>query len=87
VAAAPTPKTWAFYLATTKGNKAEREVRLYGGFREFAGTPVFDLDALERMRPKLAPGRTGRFEKTEATLGVAAAVTPSAAGRPTGSRS
>jgi hypothetical protein len=30
-----------------------RDVRLYRGFREFAGTPVSDPDALERMRAKL----------------------------------
>jgi hypothetical protein len=28
--------------------------------------PVFDADALKRMRAKLAAGRTGRFEKVPA---------------------
>jgi hypothetical protein len=54
-----TAETWAFYLATTKGNKMEREVRLYGGFRDFAGTPVFDLDRLEEMRADLTKGVDG----------------------------
>jgi hypothetical protein len=46
-------------------------VRLYAGFREFAGTPVFNL-VLEVMRKHLAGapgvplGRTGHFEKVQA---------------------
>jgi hypothetical protein len=55
-----TAETWAFYLATTTGHAAERAVRLYGGFREFAGMPVFDPDALEAMRAKLRPGLVGQ---------------------------
>ena len=55
-----TRETWAFYLATTTGHAAERAVRLYGGFREFAGQPVFDPDQLELMRKFLREGRTGR---------------------------
>jgi hypothetical protein len=67
-----TRETWAFYKATTTGSKPEQQVRLHGGFREFAGTPVFNLDVLELMRKHLAgaagvpQGRTGHFEKVEA---------------------
>ena len=56
-----TKETWAFYLATTTGHPAERHVRLYGGFRDFAGQPVFDPEQLEKMRRFLKPGQTGRI--------------------------
>lgn len=56
-----TRETWAFYKQTTKGSPAERHVRLYGGFRDFAGDPVFDADALEAMRSQLVAGETGWF--------------------------
>jgi hypothetical protein len=59
-----TVKTWAMMRAQIKGHAAEVAVRLHGGFREFAGQPVFDLDALERMRKHLAKGRMGRFVPT-----------------------
>lgn len=59
-----TKETWAFYKQTTGGSQAEREVRLYGGFRSFSGTPVFDLDNLEKMRAGLEHGRIGTIEAT-----------------------
>ena len=50
-----TAVSWQRYLDKTAGfNKAERHVRLHGGFRDFASTPVFDLDRLEEMRKYLA---------------------------------
>lgn len=58
-----TKASWAYYLTLPAGSKAEREVRLYGGYRDFSGQPVFDLDSLERMRVHLRPGRMGRFEE------------------------
>jgi hypothetical protein len=57
-----THKSWQGYLdKTERFNKMERHVRLYGGFREFAGEPVFDLDALEEMRGMLEQGESGWF--------------------------
>lgn len=60
-----TRETWAFYRATTRGHPAEVAVRLHGGFRDFAGQPVFDPESLERMRVSLKPGRVGRFEEVQ----------------------
>lgn len=58
-----TKNSWAYQLSLPAGSKAERLVRLYGGHRDFAGTPVFDSDCLEKMRVHLKPGRMGRFEE------------------------
>lgn len=54
-----TIETWAWYLANTAGSPAERAVRLFGGFRQFATSPVFDPDALERLRELLRDGVRG----------------------------
>lgn len=60
-----TRQTWAFYKATTMGSPTEQMVRLYGGFRDFAGQPVFDLEVLESMRPELRAGKSGSFVKAD----------------------
>lgn len=54
-----TLKSWALYQQMTAGSEAERQVRLYGGFRDFSGSPVFNPDAIDRMRPALRQGRRG----------------------------
>jgi len=56
-----TAATWAWYLHSTTGSPAERAVRLYGGFRQFALSPVFDPAALEMLREMLRPGVNGAF--------------------------
>lgn len=56
-----TKETWAFYLKTTTGSEAERQVRLYGGFRSFNAAPVFNQANLEKMRAGLQEGATGRI--------------------------
>lgn len=57
-----TKLSWAGYQATfSTFSKIEREVRLYGGYRDFNASPVFDLDSLERQRANLRPGRRGWF--------------------------
>jgi hypothetical protein len=57
-----TKQTWAFYQAQLAHfSSAERAVRAHGGFRDFASTPVFDLDALEAMRVHLTEGIDGFF--------------------------
>ena len=53
------PEDTAFYAAQTFSSDAERQVRLFGGFADFSGKPVFNLTALERMRPGLTPGEDG----------------------------
>lgn len=63
-----TKQTWEFYLANTTGNPALRHVRLYGGYREFSGTPVFDPEALEQMRPAIQPGISGVIQRKGAPL-------------------
>ena len=55
-----TRQTWAFYQTQLAHfSSAERAVRAHGGFRDFASTPVFNLDALERMRKYLTKGVNG----------------------------
>jgi hypothetical protein len=50
----PTAKSedLAFYQSANFASEAERAVRLGGGFRDFAGTPVFRLDRLEEQEPR-----------------------------------
>jgi hypothetical protein len=48
-----TQQTWAYLLSRTWGSVAERHVRLNGGFRDFAGSPVFDHENLEILRQYL----------------------------------
>lgn len=54
-----TAQTWAEQLQHTAGSEIERQVRLYGGFRDFANSPVFSLENLERMKAGIEAGRTG----------------------------
>ncbi len=49
----------ALYRTRQFKSEAERQVRLYGGFRDFSGTPVFNLANLERMRQQLEQGISG----------------------------
>lgn len=63
-----TKQTWAEQKQHTAGSKAERLVRLYGGFRSFNGAPVFDEDAVELMKKKLRLGRLGAFIDQEARV-------------------
>lgn len=61
-----TTATWAQQQANARiaaANAAQLEVRLHGGYRDFAGQPVFDLDAVEAMRASVRPGKIGRFIK------------------------
>jgi len=51
----------AWYDSHVYNSEAERRVRRYGGFADFSGTPVFDLEGLERQRPNLIDGETGRL--------------------------
>jgi hypothetical protein len=48
-----------WYASQTFNSEAERSVRLGGGFADFSGTPVFDLQALEQQADNLR-GRRGR---------------------------
>lgn len=50
-----------WYSSQTFNSEAERAVRLGGGFADFSGTPVFDLQALELQQPYLEDGQLGRF--------------------------
>lgn len=52
-------KSW--YRSHIYNSEAERRVRLFGGFADFSGTPVFDLIGLERQRANLIDGETGRL--------------------------
>lgn len=49
----------AYYAAQTFASEAERSVRLFGGFADFSGQPVFDLAAMESMWSELTDGETG----------------------------
>jgi Terminase large subunit, T4likevirus-type, N-terminal len=49
----------AYYEAQSFASEAERAVRLFGGFADFSGTPVFDIAALERQRAGLSDGVDG----------------------------
>lgn len=49
----------AYYHSQTFSSEAEKRVRMFGGFADFSGLPVFDLQALERMRARLMPGQSG----------------------------
>lgn len=60
-----TAETWAFYLATTGGSPAERMTRLYGGFRTFSSQPVFDPEAIEKMRGHILAGQKGCIVEDE----------------------
>ncbi len=51
----------AWYHAQTFNSDAERTVRLGGGFADFSGTPVFDLQALEAQKPGLEEGMHGHL--------------------------
>jgi hypothetical protein len=53
-----------WYAQMTFSSDAEREVRLFGGFRDFAGQPVFDQAGLEAQRPQIVPGRIGSIRNT-----------------------
>lgn len=57
-----TPAEIAFYRQQRWASEAEKQVRLHGGFRDFNGQPVFNLDNLERLRAGLAAGRSGIIE-------------------------
>lgn len=49
-----TAKTWAMLQASFQHfGEVEREVRLYGGYRDLNTSPVFNLAALERQRENL----------------------------------
>lgn len=48
-----------WYASRTFASEAERQVRLGGGFQDFAGTPVFDPEALAVVKPGLIAGETG----------------------------
>lgn len=58
-------KKW--YHDRTWSSPKEKKVRLYGGFEDWVGDPVFDPEALERMNlladeiNRRSPGRTGRI--------------------------
>lgn len=57
-----TIEAWDRQQATTAGySSVEREVRLHGGYREFSGQPVFNMEMLQKMRSKLAAGESGWF--------------------------
>lgn len=62
-----TLKTWANYQVTTGKMFAPvvQAVRLHGGYREFAGNPVFDPEALETLRAKLQKGESGWFVEVD----------------------
>lgn len=45
------------YASITTASEKEREVRSKGGYSDFAGSPVFDIAALNRLRP--ADGESG----------------------------
>jgi len=55
-----------WYESQSFNSDAERAVRLGGGFADFSGTPVFDLQALERQKPNLREGEDGSFVKVPA---------------------
>lgn len=55
-----TVESWALYQQMTSGSPVEREVRLFGGFRQFSGSPVFDLEAVEKQRANIQVGETGQ---------------------------
>lgn len=50
-----------WYQSQTFNSSAERAVRLSGGFADFSGTPVFDLEQLEESKSQLADGEDGMF--------------------------
>jgi hypothetical protein len=50
-----------WYTSRRFGSKAEKAVRLGGGFRDFAGQMVFDEEGLELQRRGLAEGRDGQL--------------------------
>lgn len=55
-----------WYSSQTFNSEAERSVRLGGGFADFSGTPVFDLQALEAMKAHLRAGEDGTFARVKA---------------------
>lgn len=59
----------AYYRMKSYASEAEKTVRLYGGFRDFAGYPVFDPAALGRMRDGLMDGETGRLVRRKERSG------------------
>lgn len=57
-----TIQTWERQQATVRHYpKVEREVRLYGGYRDYNGSPVFDQEALALMRADLRAGEPGWY--------------------------
>jgi len=55
----------AWYRGRKFNSEAEKLVRLGGGFRDFSGTPIFDLNRLEEQRQNLLDppeAMTGGFE-------------------------
>lgn len=56
-----------WYASQTFNSEAEKRVRMRGGFADFAGSPVFDLEAVERQRPGLEDGQVGSFVYVPAT--------------------
>jgi hypothetical protein len=54
-----------WYASQTFTSDAERQVRLFGGFADFSGTPVFDAESLERMKPFLIDGEQGTLRLKE----------------------
>lgn len=63
-----TPASWALYQQMSAGSEAERQVRLYGGFRDFTGSPVFHPDQLERMRQFIRRGQVGNIAERPKTI-------------------
>lgn len=64
-AASESDRRW--YHDRTWSSPKEKKVRLYGGFEDWVGDPVFDADALERMNTiadelnRRSPGKVGRI--------------------------
>jgi hypothetical protein len=52
----------SYYKGLTFSSKAERRVRMFGGFGDFSGTPVFNYDALEMQRPHITAAQVGSLQ-------------------------
>lgn len=52
----------AFYGSARFASEAEKRVRMAGGFEDFAGTPVFNLDMLADGQHDIRPGESGVLE-------------------------
>lgn len=52
----------AYYRSLTFASEAERGVRMHGGFADFSGLPVFNVEAVLAMKPGLEDGESGTLD-------------------------